>query len=192
MPIKLNGQTSGSVELGVPAVVSGGDVNLSLPGAGTVDRLERAGNILQVVEASTSTEVQVATTTYTDTGLSQSITPSSTSSKILVIISQQYFARKDTADSGGGIRLLRGSTVIHDPLTDTSGPFDFYVGGVTALYDRLTITRLDSPATTSAVTYKTQGRPYVTSNNGSVYFQRSHSSFVVNGTSYITLIEVAG
>ena len=49
MPIKLNGATSGSVELDVPAAV-GSDLQLTLPTtAGTLDRLERPGNILQVV-----------------------------------------------------------------------------------------------------------------------------------------------
>ena len=75
MSIKLNGATSGSVELDVPAAVTGGDVSLSLPGAGTVDRLERAGNILQVVQGTKTDTASVTGGTFADVGLSAAITP---------------------------------------------------------------------------------------------------------------------
>ena len=193
MPIKLNGATSGSIELAVPAAVTGGDVNLTVPGAGTLDRLERAGNILQVVQGSTNTPVNIATAVYTDSGLSASITPTSSTSKILVIISQQVqYARGDTGQ-GVAIRILRDSTVIHAPTENAQGGLTNYIaaGGSTSInhyfvYNR---TLLDSPNTTNAVTYKTQGRPYLDSNTGRCNFQYPNS--VNNGTSYIQLIEVA-
>jgi len=188
MPIKLNGATSGSVELDVPATVSGGDVNLTVPGAGTLDRLERAGNILQVVQGSTSTEVAVSTTTFTDTTLSASITPSSSSNKILVIVNQMYFFSRSIDSQGGGIRILRDSTVIHTPADNAQGPYELYINGTDSAYGRSTITKLDSPATTSSITYKTQGRPYFIADNGSMHFNDNN---VTNATSYITLVEVA-
>ena len=188
MPIKLNGATSGSVELDVPAAV-GSDLQLTLPTtAGTLDRLERAGNILQVVQGSTSTEVAVSTTTYTDTSLSASITPSSASNKILVIVDQMYYTSRSVEGQGGGIRILRDSTVIHSPAANAAGPFELYIDGTADAYGRNTITKLDSPATTSSITYKTQGRPYFTTSNGSITFNDNNTT---NATSYITLVEVA-
>ena len=193
MPIKLNGATSGSVELDVPAAV-GSDLQLTLPtAAGTLDRLERAGNILQVVQGGTSTSVTVSNEAYTDTNLSATITPTNSTSKILVIISQQAQYSRSSNNQGIGIRILRDSTVIHAPIENTQGGLTDYIAAGTStsqnhyfVYNR---TLLDSPNTTNAVTYKTQGRPYVDSNNGECTFQNPNS--VNNGTSYIQLIEVA-
>ena len=190
MSLKLNGATSGSIDIDVPATVTGGDVSLTLPGAGTVDRLERAGNILQVVEGSTSTEVTVSSTTFTDTGLSASITPTSSSSKILVLVNQACQTKISSGNQGGGIHILRDSTTIHTSLSDSVGPFDIYHNNVNSIVQRTVITKLDSPNTTSSVTYKTQGRPYTTSSSGLMKFQNAGAS--TNATSYITLIEVAG
>lgn len=144
--------------------------------------------VKQVVEGSTNTEVIVATTTYTDTGLTASITPSSTSSKILVLISQSYGTTRSVGGLGMGVKIFRGSTAIYEPIASAIGPFSFYSSG-TALYGRACYSILDSPATTSSVTYKTQGRPYVTGNSGLVTFQDNESGTA--GTSYIQLIEVA-
>jgi len=193
MPIKLNGATSGSVELDVPAAV-GSDLQLTLPtAAGTLDRLERAGNILQVVQGSTSTTVTVSNEAYTDTGLSATITPTNSTSKILVIISQQAQYSRSNNGQGIGIKILRDSTVIHAPVSNNQGGLTDYVatGDATSInryfvYNR---TLLDSPNTTNAVTYKTQGRPYHDTNSGECSFQNTNS--VSNGTSYIQLIEVA-
>jgi len=190
VPLKLKGSTSGSVELDVPAVV-GGDVSLELPGGGTVDRLDRAGNILQVVSASTSTQVVNSTVSYVDTGLTATITPTNASSKVLVLIAQQYYYTRTSNVQGIGIRIYRDATLIYDPISNATGPVEDYLalgGNVTSTTHYSTFNRsiLDSPNTTSAVTYKTQGRPYLTT--GSTGFQPSN---VVNGTSIINLIEVA-
>jgi hypothetical protein len=173
----------------VPDVVGSDVQNVLLPStAGTLDRLERSGNILQVVEGSTSTLVSVGTSTFSDTGLSASITPSSSSNKILVIVNQMYHLSRSVVSMGGGIRLLRDSTVIQAPSANSQGSFELYIGSSSDFYNRATITKLDSPATTSSITYKTQGIPYFTADNGSMNFQVSNT---VNGTSYITLMEVA-
>ena len=194
MPIKLNGATSGSVELGVPDVVGADVQNVLLPStAGTLDRLERAGNILQVVQGSTSTNVTVSNEAYTDTGLSATITPTNSTSKILVIISQQAQYYRSSNAQGIGIRIFRDSTVIHTPNENSQGGLTDYMaaGGATSINRYIVYNRtlLDSPNTTNAVTYKTQGRPYLDIDSGECNFQNSSS--VTNGTSYIQLIEVA-
>ena len=63
------------------------------------------GSVLQVVNGSTYTKVSSTSSTYADTGLSASITPSSTSNKVLVIVNQ--FLIKSTHNTYGGLKLLR-------------------------------------------------------------------------------------
>jgi len=149
------------------------------------------GGIIQVVSASTSTEVTNATSTYVDTGLTATITPTSASSKVLVLITQQYYYTRNSTAQGIGIRIYRDTTLVYDPLANATGPLEDYMalGNVTSVTYYSTFNRsiLDSPNTTSAVTYKTQGRPFLTA--GSAVFQPPN---VVNGTSIINLIEVSG
>ena len=193
MSIKLNGATNGSVALDVPDAIGSDVSGVLLPtAAGTLDRLERAGNILQVVQGSTSTVVSVTNEAWTDTGLSATITPTSSTSKILVIISQQcqYYRTNDA--NGVGIRLFRNATVIDNPPINSQGGLTDYLGisGSTTINRYLIYSRsvLDSPGTTNAVTYKTQGRPYLDTNGGYASFQTNAS---IDGTSYIQLMEVA-
>jgi hypothetical protein len=116
------------------------------------------GKVLQVVYGSTSTDTSItSTTTYGDTGLSASITPSATSSKVLIFTSQQAAIFTSTLLIHG-TRIVRNSTTIFEP-GDRSAGADIS-GGHTPMYifDRITLAYLDSPATTSSTTYKTQGR----------------------------------
>ena len=138
-----------------------------------------AGAVLQVVSAVTSTEVTTALATYVDTGLSASITPTSSSSKILVILS--HGSNEKTNGSGNNrlyLKLLRGSTdlaIFGNGLLYTA----------TALVNRgsASFNYLDSPATTSSVTYKTQ---FTNGDAGaSVQVQTN------NSPSSITLMEIA-
>ena len=207
MTLRLNGSSSGYTEIDAPAAAgsntltlptSNGSANQFLQNGSTAGTLEfgslvssdmPTGSILQVVQASTSTQVAVSTSTFTDTGLSASITPSSSSNKILVIVDQDYQIAKNTAGMGGGIRILRDSTTIHNPITDGTGPFDVYYATETNAFGRIAITKLDSPSSTSSITYKTQGRPYTTTDSGQMIFNVDGAS--IDGTSYITLMEVA-
>jgi|TARA_B100000073_G_scaffold337235_1_gene332907 hypothetical protein len=192
MTVKLNCSSSGTVSLVAPASTNlGADVVLNLPShAGSLDRLERAGNILQVVEGSTNTIVSMTALTYADTGLTASITPSSTTSKVLVFVDQFFQITRTGSNIFGGIRLLRDSVTIIDPITDGNGPFSrgLSVGGGTStgIWDNFSHSILDSPNTTNSVTYKTQGRPY--QSGETMIFQNAST---VNGKSRILLMEVA-
>jgi hypothetical protein len=148
------------------------------------------GAVLQVVQATTNTNVSVTTGGYTDTTLSATITPTSSSSKILVLVNQQFVVSLGGTSQYGGIRLLRGSTVIFYPLEYSGLPADYGLAtyGSAGFFGRASINYLDSPATTSATTYKTQGRPYVTTSSGTMVFQ---SDGDVDGTSTIILMEIA-
>lgn len=198
MTVKLNCSSSGSVALSAPASTAlGADVVLNLPShAGSLDRLERAGNILQVVNAETTTAVSTSDeNNYVDTGLSAVITPTAASNKILIMVNQSYYSFQAGSYAYHGIEVFRGSQVIYLPneggAPATVGSYDFGTGSSSiaqaALYGKANITLLDSPNTTSAVTYKTMGRPYGTSD---VSYQLGGGGGGRN-KSTITLMEVA-
>jgi hypothetical protein len=194
MGLKLNGATSGSIELGVPADVGSDVTGILLPTtAGTLDRLERAGNVLQVVAIGTDTQVEVASTTYTDSGLSASITPSNASSKILVMVDQFLLVDRAASNHFAGIRLQRGNTTIMAPVADATGPFGLgmnIVGStVVQQWQQWSNMFLDSPNTTNSVTYKTQGRMYQTTSSGRMVFQQNSTQG--DGSSRMILMEVA-
>ena len=139
------------------------------------------GKVLQVVQATTATQTAVATTTYTDTTLTATITPTSATSKILIFVNQAVYASRTNA-AGTTIRIVRGSTTIWSP--DTSGYSISYTDGAN-IGDMIPLTYLDSPATTSATTYKTQGRTYDSGSSGVSTFQNAGVS-----QSVITLMEI--
>ena len=154
---------------------------LTLPDAtGTVALQGGAGvgKVLQVVNANYSTAVSNSTLTYADTGLTASITPTSTSSKILVFVNQADVI-KSINDTSCRIQLQRNGALIVQFALFAAGT------GTTAINvnSGVSTTYLDSPATTSSVTYKTQFAS--TGNNASVSVQFG------NSTSTITLMEIA-
>jgi hypothetical protein len=111
------------------------------------------GKVLQVVQGFTSTEVTSSSTSFSDTGLTATITPTSATSKILVMISQNGLNRS-AGNSQNGLLL---QLVLPDASTIQ---FAYYAGftNTTILANLATgsLNHLDSPATTSPITYKTQ------------------------------------
>ncbi len=110
-----------------------------------------AGKVKQIVYGSYGTQTNSSTNTYVDTGLTATITPTSATSKILVMIAHGA-NQKETNNTSMAMRLYRGATSIAQIMVDggkdgTTGRLDF--GGTS-------INVLDEPATTSATTYKTQ------------------------------------
>ena len=108
--------------------------------------------VLQVVSATTSTQITSSSTTAADTGLTATITPTSASNNILVVV-QQNGGLKTSANASSGLtlRLLRGATIISTFAIDcgyTATALENHVGTIGTSY-------LDSPSTTSATTYKT-------------------------------------
>lgn len=143
-----------------------------------------SGSILQVVEGGTSSQVTLNTTTYIDSGLSASITPSSSTSKILVLLDQSCEWAKNTGSGGMGVRVLRDAVIINEPQA-TTVPLTDYIANGNQHYFRLSMTILDSPATTNSVTYKTQGRTFT---GCTAHFQAGSNT---KGASRIVLMEVA-
>ena len=112
------------------------------------------GKVLQVVQGTTSTLVSLSSTTYTDTGVTATITPSAASSKVLclVMLSLAITADVDTNSHGAFLKLIRAST---DIVTNERA---LLLSGDDLIQQLTPITYLDSPATTSATTYKVQFR----------------------------------
>ena len=134
-----------------------------------------SGTVLQVKQSSTNAEVLHATGAWNDTGLSVSITPTSLSSKILVFINQSCYRN---GAGGGALRIVRDSTVVHQDAAiyqtygDETGNRFFH-----------NIQYLDSPNSTSSLTYKTQGIEH------SGDFRTQQAGLF---KSRITLMEIAG
>jgi len=143
------------------------------------------GKILQVVQGTTTTTVTIASTTLTDTGITATITPSSTSSKILIMIASSSVQYRGSDASYAGAKLLRGATNISDWGTGQWSGIGV-TGGNTdvTLKHNQSIVYLDSPATTSATTYKLQSAVSSTANSGNIEFQSG------NAPSVIILMEV--
>ena len=134
--------------------------------------------VVQVVQGSTSTQTTNSSTSYSDTGLTASITPQLSTSKVLVVVNQRLFRQpnnvcavnlyRDNADVSPVVAITRYG------LTDeaSTGDGDFVM-----------FTFLDSPSTTSSVTYKTVFKR--TSGSGVLYAQLD------SNISTITLTEIA-
>jgi hypothetical protein len=140
------------------------------------------GKVLQVVSTTYSTEVTVASSTFSDTGLTLNITPTSATSTILVLANVGSYATRNNDGQDVKLRLVRNSTAINTQ----DGASNIYAAGDTAVAIGFfgTLIYQDSPATTSATTYKMQGAVSSTSNSGQVVFQQN------NRTSTITLLEI--
>ena len=139
------------------------------------------GKILQVVYGSYSTDTTINSTTYTDTGLSLSITPSATTSKILAFAQTNFYVDVASGNPGARIRLVRGSTSVFE-LSANANNVALIVGasGSRGGIFQIPLHYLDSPSTTSSTTYKIQAR-----NDGiNTTFQWN------NGVANIILMEV--
>jgi len=171
----LNGSTSGSVTLSSPAV--SGTTTLTLPTtSGTVltsasNTNFPAGTVLQVLQTTKTDIFSTTSTSMVDiTGLSVSITPSSSSNKILVMFSGQLSSNNN--QNSTGIQLSRGGTALL--IGDAAGSrvqatAMAYANGADAQYSG-SFMYLDSPATTSSTTYTIQMRCNTT---GTAYLNRS-------------------
>ena len=135
------------------------------------------GKVLQVVYGSTNTATTNTTTTYEDTNLTATITPSSASSKVLVLINQCGVKKSSEASTTSlAIRAFRDAEIIGTIGTsagNTQGTaINLDLGSVSGSI-------LDTPATTSATVYKTQFK----SNTGG-----GETVTVQNGTALSTIV----
>jgi hypothetical protein len=137
-----------------------------------------AGQILQVVTSSYSSNVSNSTTTYADSNLTATITPKFATSKILVCITGEGYKTAGNLNNVIILNICRNGSQIVEFANGI-----FYTGTAIDFLGMFGVNYLDSPATTSATTYKMQFK------NGSatptVYVQAN------NMPSTITLLEIA-
>ena len=147
-----------------------------------------AGGIIQVKQTVDSTSsTNITGTSYQDAGsLNVSITPTRSDSKILIMATTNIQAFVSAQEVSGGLRLLRGSSEIIEY------PYAFVMEAGTSGSSRIfyntnhSATFLDSPSTTSAVTYKVQLKLYGTSNGMKLVYNQNSSK------STILVMEVSG
>lgn len=136
-----------------------------------------AGKVVQIVNVVYGTQVFSSSSTFADTGLTATITPTSASNKVLVFLSQNGMQKRNS-NTGIELRLLRNGTTIRNP-----GYYDGENDASTRnQFGSVAMSYLDSPASTSAQTYKTTFNSYQNSNGVYVQFNGSEST--------ITLMEV--
>jgi len=198
MSLILQGSTSGSVTLQEPAVA--GTTVLTLPAvSGTILTTSSVGTVLQVVS---TTKPETFSTSvdgvFTDvTGLSVSITPSSSSSKILVLCSVALGYDNNGGNRWGLMSLFRGSTNLISPTSPSSRTPIFAApaeAGTNASYFSYSFQYLDSPSLTSSLSYNI--KVFGTSTAGTIYINRSEndtdSLYYGRSVSTITAMEIAG
>lgn len=194
--VAISGNASGTGTLTIAAPNTNSNYTLTLPtNTGTLITTAStgqvipkaalpAGSVLQVVSTTKTDTFSTSSTSFVDvTGLSVTITPTSTSSNILVFVSGVVGFG---AGQLGLFNLLRGSTNISQPATSPSFTASTATLNNTDYISALSILFLDSPSTTSATTYKIQTR----TNTGTLYVNRRNTADTATTTT-ITVMEIA-
>ena len=132
------------------------------------------GKVVQIVSATTDTQLSTSSATYADTGLTATITPKSSANKVLVFVTQAGLA-KGNNNTSIAVRLYRGATLVaqvESAAGQTGTTADNFIGSVAGNY-------LDSPASVAAVTYKTQFNSTAGLTTGTIQVFGSTSSIVL-------------
>ena len=200
--VVLAGSSSGTLTIAAPAAAGTNTITLPAETGTILTSATQAGNILQVVETSYKTAVAFNLSAFGATGVTASITPSSSSNKVLVMVKLDIGSSNSGNAEGAKTRLYRdgsnltgamganassriGSFITHPCYTGDESSFMTHYGQF-----------LDSPSTTSSTEYKIYIRGYDASGSYPVYLNRSHSdsdnASVPRGVCVMTLMEVAG
>ena len=156
-------------------------------GNGGSGRTAVTGNVLQVVNGNFGTEQNISSTSYVNTAVTLNITPSSSSSKIMVVSALNTDGYVNLSDNRQFyLRLNRDSTVLQYKQIQIGGeknPTNNYVyGSIDG-----SMCYLDSPSTTSQVTYTVAAKVSNTGNNCNVRVNGTSSA----GHSTLTLMEIS-
>lgn len=191
--VTIQGDASGTGIFTIASPNSNTNRTLTLPDeAGTVDTLQRAGNVLQVVSTTkTNTFSTAATSSWVEvTGLNVTVTPSATSSKVL--ITGLISVGNSIATAAMYMKVQRNGVDIC--IGDANGSNQRVMAQTdTREYSQraLPIAFLDSPSTTSSCQYKV----YILSLSATMYVNRDGEGGTANshgiGTSTITVMEIA-
>ena len=202
--IKLNAASGGgSFSLQAPSSSSNNRVT-SLPDTadGTIltTTNPKTGNSIQVLQMLNTTITDYsASASYRDIGIFQAITPSATSSRILIQASVTCgFGSGSNQGYSVGFQILRDSTVV-PTAPSTSGQTSTFALFPTGSNDddcgTVTFSYIDSPSTTSAITYKLQAvardSQAFTINASSDHSDDTTANYRQRGQSTLTLTEIA-
>jgi hypothetical protein len=179
MSLKLNTASGGSITLQEADTAS--NLTLTVPAtAGTMLTTASAGTVLQVVsDFRAVTRLATSSTSFVNTDITDTITPSSASSKILILISTS--ANNEASGRNIYFNLSRNGT----SLSGTTEGMGAYLNALNSRAEvPLTISHLDSPNSTSPVTYTLQAR-----SGGGSAIEVPHSTTI---KSSIILMEIAG
>jgi len=189
--VAISGNASGTGTLTIAAPNTNSNFTLTLPQntgtfittSSTGQVIPRAalptGSVLQVVNAVSTTTTTTTSQTPQSTSLAASITPSSNTSKILVLVAPIVYVASTGSDAGCGFYIYRGATQVY---ADSNVYDSFYTGTTNGvLRGRMNLQYLDSPASTSSLTYTF----YISAYNGTV------SLSAQNSKAQITLMEIA-
>lgn len=108
-----------------------------------------ASKLIQTVSTTYATQTSTTSASLVDTGLTLNITPTSASSKIMIYVTQAYIV--DQQETGATVSLIRAGSTIYTPVINLG-----YASGIANNRVMLSLIYEDSPATTSATTYKIQ------------------------------------
>ena len=162
----------------------------NIVGATSASNIHIPGHVIQVVQSLKTDSVDTASTSFTNTGLSALITPSSSSNKILIqvntVIGQSSFVKRVH------LKLTGGNTASY--IGDAGTGVESAVSIRTSVNDAygmmpVSMQYLDSPATTSAITYNVQWR--VESNTAYMNRPATLDANGANTASTIVLMEIA-
>jgi cell division protein FtsL len=169
--------------MATPTTLPAAFVSGAILTADQMNNLRGAFRVLQVVTSTATANIQNNTSTYVNTGLSVTITPTSNTSKILIFGSHAGLAKNNTnLNAASSTKLVRGST---DILLISQGIL--YTATNVYQVQSESFNFLDSPATTSATTYKTMFNSV--NNNDGIIVQINIGGG--NPTSTITAMEIS-
>jgi len=171
-------------------LTSGANANKIVVPSGQI--LYAPGHVIQVVTGTFGNVNLNETTTFTDIA-SLAITPTSTTSKIIVTFNFQLIWGSGTSGytNGVGFRILRDSTPIREPVSNSTGPYQFFSATDQGYLRQLTTYNVtDEPTTTNVVTYKLQGRVFTTT--AVTDYLNINEFSTTSETGQITIMEIAG
>jgi hypothetical protein len=156
-------------------------VNSNVITVPTGHKLSAPGHVVQVVQGSFSTQAYSTSGSFVDTGLTATITPTSASSKILVLVSQGFAVQHNNGGNwvSGEFAGLRGTTQLQTVYLEAR--VGYGQGTVLTVGSNYSLNFLDSPSTTSATVYKTQFK-----NGGTGTYANYNNTLAT-----ITLMEIA-
>ena len=134
-----------------------------------------SGTIIQTVTAEIENDNVTTSTSYVDTGLTANITPSSTSNKIVVLICMPMNCTQNSTDVQVEYKVLRDSTALGDAVFgDHSGN-----GTRSDLWTTAHFAYVDSPSSTSSLTYKVQHKTFNTDITSTASHQNNKCTIIL-------------